>query len=100
MNRYKNIKRFKKSDGKEYITNPIYPTIPPSVDDFYILASEGDRYDTLALDFYGDSKLWWIIASANIMTKASLAVQPGIQIRIPANKDRAITLYEQVNSRA
>lgn len=97
--RYKNIKRFKTSNGIEYNTNPIYPSIPASVDDFYIIASEGDRYDTLALDFYGDSKLWWIIASANIMSKASLAVEPGIQIRIPANKDRAIQLYEQVNLR-
>jgi len=95
--RYKDLRRFKNDQGKEYITNPIYPTIPPSPDDFYVLASEGDRYDTLALDFYGDSKLWWIIASANIMTKASLAVEPGIQIRIPASKEQAIQLYEQVN---
>ena len=99
MNRYKNIRRFKTSQGKEYVTNPIYPNIPPSPDDFYILSSEGDRFDTLALDFYGDSKLWWIIASANIMSKASLAVQPGIQIRIPASIDKALQLYEQVNLR-
>lgn len=97
--RYKDIKKFTRDDGKQYVTNPIYPSIPPSVDDFYILASDGDRYDTLALDFYGDSKLWWIIASANIMNKASLNVEPGLQIRIPASKDAALQLYEQVNSR-
>lgn len=96
--RYKNIKKFKNEAGKEYYTNPIYPTVPPTADDFYILSSAGDRYDTLALDFYGDSKLWWIIASANIMNKASLAIQPGLQIRIPGDKTRALQLYDQINS--
>lgn len=96
--RYKNIKKFKNEVGKEYYTNPIYPTVPPTADDFYILSSAGDRYDTLALDFYGDSKLWWVIASANIMNKASLAIQPGLQIRIPGDKTRALQLYDQINS--
>jgi len=97
--RYKNIKKFRAENGKEYYTNPIYPTVPPTADDFYVLSSAGDRYDTLALDFYGDSKLWWVIASANIQNKASLAIEPGIQIRIPGDKARAIELYERVNAR-
>lgn len=98
-NRYRNIKKFRTQEGKEYYTNPVYPTVPPTVDDFYILSSAGDRYDTLALDFYGDSKLWWVIASANIQNKASLAIEPGVQIRIPGDKGKAIELYEQVNAR-
>lgn len=98
-NRYRNIKKFRNQEGKEYYTNPIYPTVPPTADDFYILSSTGDRFDTLALDFYGDSKLWWVIASANIANKGSLAIEPGIQIRIPGNKEQALELYDQVNSR-
>lgn len=97
MNRYKNIDKVKNSDGKTYRSNPIYPTIPLSVDDFYIIGSAGDRYDTLALKFYGDSKLWWIIAAANNLTKASLVPEPGVQIRIPGNKLEAIQLYNQLN---
>jgi hypothetical protein len=97
--RYKNIKKFRASNSKEYYTNPIYPTIPPTADDFYVLSSSGDRYDTLALDFYGDSKLWWVIASANIQNKASLAIEPGVQIRIPGDKSKAIELYDQINAR-
>ena len=27
--------------------------------------TEGDRVDTIANDFYGDARLWWIIANAN-----------------------------------
>ncbi len=96
--RYKNIKKFRASNSKEYYTNPIYPTVPPSADDFYVLSSSGDRYDTLALDFYGDSKLWWVIASANIQNKASLAIEPGVQIRIPGDKTRALQLFDQLNN--
>ena len=96
MNRYKIIEP-RVIDGKRYRGNPIYPSVPVSEDDFYIISTVGDRYDSLALKFYGDSKLWWIIASANTMTKASLVLEPGVQIRIPASKARAIELFNQVN---
>lgn len=98
MNRYRNIKKYTSDDGITYTTNPIYPRIPVSVEDFYIVSTVGDRYDLLALNFYGDSKLWWIIASANSMNKASLVVEPGIQLRIPASKERALQLYNDINS--
>jgi hypothetical protein len=97
MDRYSNIANLKTERGRRYKSNPIYPSIPKSIDDFYIISTVGDRYDTLALKFYGDSKLWWIIASANNMTKASLVTEPGIQIRIPGNKQQAILLYNQIN---
>jgi len=85
------------SEEKVYRQNPIYPRVPFSSDDFYIISSVGDRYDTLALRFYGDSKLWWIIASSNNFNNASLVVEPGVQIRIPASKEQAIELYNQLN---
>ena len=97
MNRYKSIVNLK-SDTRTYKSNPIYPQIPPSEDDFYIVSTIGDRYDTLAVEYYGDSKLWWIIASANNMTKASLVLEPGVQIRIPASKEESIELFNTLNS--
>lgn len=97
MDRYSSVTTLKTEGGKRYKSNPIYPSVPKSIDDFYIVSSVGDRYDTLALKFYGDSKLWWIIASANNMTKASLVTEPGVQIRIPGNKQQAILLYNQIN---
>jgi hypothetical protein len=98
-NRYRDIKRSKTSDGVEYINNPIYPEIPLSEGDFYIISTGGDRYDTLAKDFYSDHTLWWIIASANNSERASLIVEPGVQLRIPTDKDKIIQLYNQVNKR-
>jgi len=95
--RYRDIKKLRTSDGLEYIKNVIYPEIPPSDQDYYVITTGGDRYDTLAQQFYNDSSLWWIIASANTSERASLMVQPGVQIRIPADKTRILQLYNENN---
>lgn len=96
-NRYKNIKRFTNDEEVPYISNPIYPDIPETEDDTYLISTEGDRYDLLAQSFYGDSTYWWIIASANNSAKDNLTLTPGQQIRVPANKDAIIAQYERLN---
>ena len=98
-NRYRDIARSTTSDGVEYITNPIYPEISLSENDFYVISAEGDRYDTLAQQFYSDHTLWWIIASANNSERASLVVEPGIQLRIPTDKDKILQTYNQFNKK-
>lgn len=85
------------SDGRPYLTNVVYPVIPESFDDIYLITSEGDRYDLLAQTFYRDEDLWWIIALANNTTSDDLAIQPGVQIRIPANKDQIVDAYLELN---
>ena len=97
MNRYKTIETYTSDTGTRLKSNPIYPTIPETADDIYLISTSGDRYDILAREYYGDQTLWWIIASANNSQKASLDLEPGIQIRIPADKSLALRLYEQVN---
>ena len=97
MNRYDSIEREVSLDGIRYIRNAIYPEIPVSEDDTYIKTTGGDRYDTLALQFYNDPSLWWILASANNSERASLVVKPGVQLRIPADKQAAIQLYKSTN---
>jgi nucleoid-associated protein YgaU len=100
MNRYLNIVNNKTEEGRRYIQNAIYPDIPESANDIYVIVTVGDRYDTLAQSFYGDTSLWWIIASANPSSKSdSLVPTPGTQIRIPANEDRIISAYERLNKR-
>ena len=98
MKRYKGVDRYKTKEGRRYITNAIYPSIPETDQDIYIIASAGDRYDKLALQFYDDSTLWWVIASSNNHQKASLIPTPGEQLRIPADKGLAIKLFNEVNS--
>lgn len=98
-NRYRDIYEIKTQSNVRYRINPIYPEIPPSSQDYYVITTAGDRYDTLAYQFYGDASLWWIIASANNSQQASLIVDPGVQIRIPSNKEQAVQLYNRVNSK-
>jgi len=97
INRYRDIQNSKTSDGVEYKDNVIYPDIPLSDQDYYVISTSGDRYDTLARQFYGDHTLWWIIAMVNNSERASLIVQPGVQLRIPADKANILQLYKDIN---
>jgi len=97
MKRYENIKVVQSPEGKQYRTTTIYPETPISENDYYIITTAGDRYDTLADQFYSDHTLWWVIASANNSERASLIVEPGIQLRIPGNIDTIINNYNKVN---
>lgn len=98
MKRYSTVPTLNTSDGKQYKTTVLYPEVPLSENDYYVISTVGDRYDILADKFYGDYTLWWIIAAANNSEKASLVLQPGVQIRIPSNKDQAIENFTRLNS--
>jgi hypothetical protein len=98
MNRYTDIDNIETQEGRQYKRTTIYPAIPVSEDDIYIITTIEDRYDTLSLQFYNDASLWWIIASANNSERASLIVQPGVQLRIPASKSQAVELFNRENT--
>ena len=70
-------------DGRIVYRTKIYPNIPLSDNDTYAVTQTGDRLDTLAHQFYGDSSLWWIIATANNIHDATFAVADGTVLRIP-----------------
>ena len=95
--RFRKILNNKTKSGTVYKKNVVYPEIPLDQDDIYVISQYGDRYDSLAQEFYNDSELWWIISSANNFQKGSLNVTPGVQLRIPADKGAAISLFEEVN---
>lgn len=82
-NRYENSTVKKRDDGNIVYTSRIYPKIQLQDDDIYVVTQEGDRLDTIANQFYGDSALWWIIASANNIHDAPIAVDDGTILRIP-----------------
>jgi len=60
-----------------------FQSIPKSDDDIYIRTEEGDRLDLIAMEFYGDPTLWWIIAIANNINSADIGVNSGVELRIP-----------------
>ena len=75
-----------------------YPEIPLSENDIYVYASQGDRYDLLALNYYGDSSLWWVIAVANPnISLGTLIIPEGAQIRIPSNFTRVVENFDIIN---
>ena len=70
--RYKNSIVKKSKDGVRYYKPTIVPNIPIKDSDIFIFPVYGDRFDTIAYRYYGDSNLWWIIAKANELSKKRL----------------------------
>jgi nucleoid-associated protein YgaU len=52
-------------------------------EDIFIVSHLGDRLDNLAYDYYGDPSYWFVLASVNNLGRGSLAIPPGLVIRIP-----------------
>jgi nucleoid-associated protein YgaU len=98
MKRYTDIQERLSNSGKRYKVNPIYPSIPLSENDTYVITVGGDRYDTLAHEFYSDSRLWWIIASANNADRDTINITPGTQLRIPSEVTQILESYESFNA--
>jgi hypothetical protein len=107
MNRYQKIPKTK-IDGKLVYKTSRYPEVPLSSNDIYVYTTQGDRFDTLAQQYYGDSSLWWIISIANTATAGTdlqsdlpqntLIIPQGIQIRIPANYILVVQDFNTINN--
>ena len=98
MRRYSTIPKTKGPESNLMYKTVRYPEIPRSFSDTYVFVTDGDRYDTLALTYYGDSSLWWIISIANAKNiQNSLTPPRGSQIRIPANPIPIVAEFEELN---
>jgi hypothetical protein len=99
MKRYLNIST-DKIEGKQAYRTTQYPEIPLSETDLYLYATVGDRYDTLALQFYDDATFWWVIAAANPNNGLdSIVPPPGVQLRVPQNPFDVLALFNRQNAR-
>ena len=106
INRYKNIPKTR-IDGNVVYKTSRYPEIPLDENDIYVISSQGDRFDVLAQQYYGDSSLWWVISIANTATAGtslpsdlpqnSLMVPEGLQIRIPNNPQNVVSAFKLIN---
>tara|TARA_Y100000114_G_C11763068_1_gene331059 strand:- start:1506 stop:1811 length:306 start_codon:yes stop_codon:yes gene_type:complete len=98
MSRYSKIDSFSTDKGKRYYGTTKYPDIPLSFNDIYVYTDEGDRFDILAQQYYGDPSLWWLISVANPQLEQNSIIPPfGVQIRIPQNVGGAIAQYNAFN---
>jgi len=89
---------YKTPSGKRYYKGKIYPDIPYSETDDYIITTIGDRLDSIAYSYYQDPELWWVISVANNnITKGSIFPSPGTQLRVPTDIGSVLILFDQVN---
>ena len=93
--RYENNKVKNTNDGRLVYRSKITPQIPLSDSDMYVASETGDRLDTLAYQYYKDSSLWWIIASANNIHNAPLGLKDGTILRIPQNYIEILNNFKQ-----
>ena len=88
--RYKNTPIRKDKNGVRYYRPTIVPNIPITDGDQFIFPFDGDRLDSLAQRYYGDSNLWWIIAKANNINNGQIGLDPEKMIRIPGDISKII----------
>jgi nucleoid-associated protein YgaU len=81
--RYFNNTTKTNKDGRVVYRGKKLKRIPLSNDDKYVVIQDGDRLDTIANQYYEDSSLWWIIASANNIHDPSFTLKEGTILRIP-----------------
>ena len=100
MSRFNNKNLLRKRSTGRYYSSTIFPEVPLSPDDNYIITQDGDRLDNISFEFYDDVQFWWVIAAANPnkLRKDSYHVKLGEQIRIPANPISYINLFESLNN--
>ena len=91
--RYTNNKEQKLSDGRKVFRSKRYPNIQKQNTVIYVVTQAGDRLDELSNQFYNDSSLWWIIATANNIHDASLTVDDGTVLRIPVDYNKIINEF-------
>lgn len=96
--RYDNNTILFTEQSKPYVKGKVYPNIPLSQNDIYVVTTIGDRLDSLAYAYYKDVNMWWVIAVANNnITKGSMFPIPGTQLRIPLNVSNIMQLFNQFN---
>ena len=96
--RYSNTQIKKDKDNKRYYRPTIVPNIPLKDSDIFVYPTYGDRFDTMAQRYYGDSSLWWIIAKSNELSKGQIAPAPGVKLRIPTEIDDILEAVNLKNS--
>jgi phage tail protein X len=99
MNRYQNIPKTKINKKLVYQTSR-YPEVLLSPNDIYVYTTQGDRFDTLAQQYYNNSSLWWVISIANTdkVNQSTIVIPEGLQIRIPSTYANIIQDFNIINS--
>ena len=97
--RYDNIPILQTPSGNRAYRNIRYPDIPLTENDIYLYATDSDRLDRLALRFYKDQSLWWIIAIGNpSIDLFSIFPPTPKRIRIPGGINSILGEFDRINN--
>ena len=96
MKRYETASEIKNNNEPRKLGTVILSAAPSS-QDLILQTSTPYRLDLLAEEYYGDAKLWWIIASVNNLGKGSLQVPGNSFVRIPS-KERVMKEIRSKNN--
>ena len=90
----------KKVNKKSVFKPTLYPKIPLRDDDIYIFSRESEKLEHISYRFYGTPEYWWVIAKANNISKGSIFLEPGKQLRIPqpSSIQEILNLMKDLNS--
>ena len=86
-----------KDTGNRVQKITLYPEIRINDGDIFVYPIDGDRLESLAHRYYGDSTLWWIIAKANNIRDGSFGLPPAEKLRIPGNVQQITQDLQKIN---
>lgn len=87
MSRYDTVRKID-DDKIQRVGTATLPDYEEKNSDVLLIATEGDRCDALAFQYYGNPEFWWFIASVNKLSSNNIPV--GTQLRIPLSTEDAI----------
>ena len=96
MKRYSTTRKKLDKSGTRVYGTTYYPSIELDDSDKFIHPKDGDRLDTLAYKYYGNTTLWWVIAKANGI-RGKVAVSVDEILRIPGNITRILENFRKIN---
>ena len=70
------------------ISGAYFPKYENKNSDILLIATQGDRCDLIAQQYYGTSELWWYIASVNNLSSNN--IEAGTQLRVPVSTEQAV----------
>lgn len=74
------------------------PAILEQADDTTYTVTDGDRIDLIANKFYGNPRLWWIVAVANDLDDLPTDLYGGRLLRIPSPRYITQEYFTQVRN--
>ena len=93
MSRYITTKPIQTNQDISRKSTTIYPNIPTDLqNDIYIRTTSADRLDKLALHFYNDASMWWIIATTNGLGKGTIIVPPNTKTLNPKQTSKNLSI--------